>query len=250
MRRVVCLISAVITMLAVTPASAAPRKYTIGADVEGAVTARFTLRKPVRFLLDMRESRPSDLYGMTLTRIDNPTSFFIGMKVAPIKIGGFGGIGPVADGLTWRPGTYDLTLFSTTRARVSLSFEKPMPKMRFRTRALQLVRRGTTSTDPVWSDQVDLTITGAPHGLVVFQRHEWNGLRRQMHDSCVWQTVPCLPVDDQQLIGGKNETGSHLAESFSARTGTGLKQGSNHISLASITAGSATRRTAVVLVVP
>lgn len=251
-RRRLGLLGVVLSLFIAAPAFAAPRTYAVGAEVRGAVTARFTLRHTVRFPLDIRVTRPSDVYGMILTRVGDSYGFFVGLKVAPIQPGGFGAIGsPVEDaGLTWRPGTYDLTLFSTAQTRVTLSFENPMPHMTFRPRTLQLVKRVSTSSAPAWTDQVDLTISGATHGLFVSQRDEWNGMYRHMEKSCVWHPAPCLPVDGEQFTEGKNDSGSHLAERFAATAGAVFAQGANHVSIASIVGGTATRRTAVVLVVP
>lgn len=251
MRRIGVVLAALV-LFGAAPAVAVPRKYTVGAEVQGAVTARFTLRRSVRFPLDMSVSRPSDVFGMILTRVGDPNGYFVGMKVAPVRPGGWVGIGTVVDhaGVVWPAGTYDLTLFSTARARVNLSFENPMPRLNFRPRKLQLTKRDSTSNAPVWTDQVDLSISGAMRGLYVVQRDEWNGIGRRMQHSCVWQTAPCLPVDANEFTYGKNDVGPHIAERFLAMTGSVFEEGSNHVSLASITGGTATRRTAVVLVVP
>ena len=252
MRRA-CLVSVLLAIFAVAPADAAPRTYTVGADVQGAVTARFTLVRSVRFPLDMKVTRPTDVYGMILTRVGDPFGFFVGVKVAPVRPGGWVGVGSTVDhaGVVWPAGTYDLTLFSPTRTRVNLTFENPMPRLRFHARKVQLTKRDSDSNQPVWTDQVDVTITGGARGLFVMQRDEWNGLDRHMQKSCVWHATPCPAVDAEQLATGKNDAGAQSAERFGATAGAVFEEGSgNHVSLTSITGGTVTHRTAVVLVIP
>lgn len=255
MRRA-CLLAVVLTVTcaAGVPAGAAPRKYAVGADLQGAMTARFTLRRPVHWLLEMTASRPVD-HGMILTRVGDATSFFAGMhvQVGGTRAGGYIGIGPVPSSdtpLTWQPGTYDLTLFATSRTRVSLFFHDPMPRMTFRSRTLALARRDSSSTAPAWFDQVDVTVSGPTHGLAVFQQAAWNGMDRYMLEACAWHTVPCVPVDEWQFIDGNNTNGPHLVESMQARNGPVFTDGTNHVSIASVLGGTATGRTAVVLVIP
>lgn len=248
-------VAVVAVLAAVSPAAHAATTTTVSQVVTGARTARFTLARTTEVDWHVSSDHASVLYGVMLTRVGG-TSYAVDLvpgTLGPEVRMGYDVEPGDRTALLLRRGTYDLTLFSRTAARLRATLSGAPARLRFQSRPLQVWDASSAETHPVWRHDFPMTLGGVPHGAFVYQHDAWTGDARSSQTACVAQAGPCTPSDADtvdQLTSGGGLPGEHGATSAQGFAAADLASGPNTVSVESVVAGVPAARAAVVLVVP
>jgi len=238
------------------PVHAASKTVTVQRVVSGAQTARFTVTRANEIRWGVKADRTSPLFGWTIARVGSdpyavelvPEGLGAGLRMS-LNFEPHGAVGVLLP-----PGTYDLTLYSQSAARIAVEFGNPLPALRFLSRQLQTWTATSSDPHPIWHHDFPVGLTAPPHGAVVYMHDEWFGDGRNSQTACVWQATACAPVGPEgvdQLAGSDDGLpGHHDATYGLGLAGAEFRNGGNTVSVQSVVAGGATRRAAIVLVVP
>ncbi|HVF20904.1 MAG TPA: hypothetical protein VNA14_11780 [Mycobacteriales bacterium] len=247
------LAAATLLLLSAVPHADAAWPF-VGARVSGAVTARFTVTKPIRIAQEVVADADAPWFGYVISR-GTEFAYSIG---TPRRADDITGQSPSFgqrygfEAYVLPPGTYDLTLFSAERRTVRLRIERLVGRLTFRPVPMPVVATEDASPAPAWRTQVDVNLPRPARGLVTVLRENWVGSEQRAHGACVWHTTACDELDPGRVVvsgnafptTGRRDVFVHL------ESGRTIPAGAAHVRLASVVAGVPTLRRVFVLVVP
>lgn len=253
--RAVGVTAALLTILAGIPDVQASSATTVTRTVKGAQVARFTLKRAAAVAFDVKADRGSPLYGLMLARVGGD-GYLVDVTAA-----GFGRRlqtsynlppnGPT--GASLAAGTYDLTLFSQTTAKVQARLTGVALSLRFASRPLQALTTTSADTSPTWEHGFQFSLKARPHGAVVYMRDEWTGSGRSSQTVCVAEPEACSGVNGEaldQLTSGSDVPGDHASNYGETFASDDFSTGTNNVTVTTTVVGQAKRHAALVLIVP